>query len=162
MEKKYFPIFIDLSEKKIVVIGGGNIATRRVNTLQQFAEHITVVAPEVTAEMRELTEKKQIVWVQAEYTTAACAKLIAEADMVLATTNQPVINHQVKRDCQKVMAETGRYILVNVADDKSCCDFYFPSIVQQGEIVVGINSGGSAPGLVKETRKKIQSLLKTE
>ena len=62
MEKKYFPIFIDISEMKVVVIGGGKIATRRVNTLLSFTKQIEVVAPEVTTELRELSEKGEIIW----------------------------------------------------------------------------------------------------
>ena len=160
MKKRYFPIFIDLSEKKIVVVGGGVIATRRVNTLLQFTQSVTVVAPEISEELHEFVEKEQVIWVQAEYNTIACAEIIAEADMVLSATNQPVVNHQVRSDCENIMEKTGRHILVNVADDKSLCDFYFPSIVQQDEITVGINSGGSAPGLVKEMRKRIENMLK--
>ena len=158
MEKKYFPIFIDISEKKIVVIGGGNIATRRVNTLLMFAKQIEVVAPEVTAELRELADKGEIIWTQCGY----CKEQVYAADIVLATTNYPEINHRVKADCEQIKEETGRNVLVNIADDKTMCDFYFPGIVNMGEIVVGINSGGNNPGLVKNTRKKIQSLLDSE
>lgn len=156
MEKKYFPIFIDISEKKIVVIGGGEIATRRVNTLLLFAKQIEVVAPEVTKELHELFDKGEIIWRQSEY----CREQIQTADIVLAATNQPMVNHRVKADCEQMNAEAGRNVLVNIADDKTMCDFYFPSIVDMGEIVVGINSGGNNPGLVKKTRKRIQELLK--
>lgn len=155
MEKKYFPIFIDISEKKIVVIGGGNIATRRVNTLLQFAKQIEVVAPEVTTDLRELSEKGEIVWKQCGY----CREQIQEADVVLVATNQREVNHRVKMDCEQMKVKTGRNVLVNIADDKNMCDFYFPGIVDTGEVVVGINSGGKNPGLVKETRKKIQNTL---
>lgn len=156
MEKKYFPIFTDISEKKIVVIGGGKIATRRVLTLLSFAKQIEVVAPEVTAELRELSEQEKIIWRQCEYQY----EQIQMADIVLAATNQPAVNRRVKDECEQMKVETGRNILVNIADDKNLCDFYFPSIVECGEIVVGINSGGSNPGSVKETRKIIQGVLK--
>ena len=156
MEKKYFPIFIDISEMKIVVIGGGKIATRRVNTLLSFTKQIEVVAPEVTTELRELSEKGEIIWKQSEY----CREQIQTADIVLAATNRALINHRVKADCEQMNEEVGRNILVNIADDKTMCDFYFPSIVDTGEILVGINSGGNNPGLVKETRNRIQELLK--
>lgn len=156
MEKKYFPIFIDISEKKVVVVGGGTIATRRVNTLLSFVNRIEVVAPEVTAELKELADKGEIVWKQCEY----CPKQIETADIVLAATNQQEVNHRVKTDCEQLKAKTGRHVLVNIADDKKMCDFYFPAIVDTGEVVVGINSGGSNPGLVKNTRKHIRDILK--
>ena len=154
-EKKYFPIFIDISEKKIVVVGGGNIATRRVTTLTGFACHIKVVAPTITQELQQFVSEGKIVWEKGEY----CAEQINTADIVLAATNRPEINHRVKEDCEKFIAETGRNIMVNIADDKMLCDFYFPSIIHEDEIVVGINSGGKNPGAVKKIREKIQRLL---
>ena len=158
MEKKYFPIFIDISEIKIVVIGGGIIATRRVNTLLGFAKKLLVVAPVITSELQRLVDAGKITWEQKEY----CMDQIGEADMVIAATNCPEVNHQVKSDCERIQEENGRHIWINVADDKSLCEFYFPSIVQKDNLVVGINSGGSDPGLVKNTRKRIQNLLECE
>lgn len=155
MEKKYFPIFIDLSEKKIVVIGGGAIATRRVNTLLQFAKQILVAAPEITAELQELNHQGRIEWVCGAYHS----EQITDADMVIAATNQPAVNHQVKKDCEREERVTGRRIMVSVIDDKELCDFYFPSIVQSEEIVIGINSGGKSPTVTKHVRKQIEDAL---
>lgn len=148
-------MFVDISEKKIVVIGGGTIATRRVNTLLSFAEHIVVVAPEITDDLQEKCEEGGLTWIKEAY----CKEHLMDAQIVLALTDQPKVNHQVKADCQRLETETGRRILVNVADDKELCDFYFPSIVQHEEMVVGINAGGSSPALVKNIRKKIETLL---
>lgn len=61
-KKKYFPIFIDLSEKKIVVIGGGTIAGRRINTLCHFCDHVLVVSPEVTPVVEELVQQERVTW----------------------------------------------------------------------------------------------------
>jgi len=156
MEKKYFPIFIDISEMKIVVIGGGTIATRRINTLLGFAEKIFVAAPEITTQLQELVDAGKIIWEQKAY----CKNQIEEADMVIAATNCPKVNHQVKSDCEKLQEEKERHIWINVVNDKSLCEFYFPGVVQKDNLVIGINSGGSDPGLVKNTRKRIQELFK--
>lgn len=155
MEKKYFPIFIDISEKKIVVIGGGTIATRRVMTLLNFTGQVVVVSPELTADLQELCSQNRIVWLQKEY----CIEQIKDADMVIAATNQPEVNCRIKADCKNVEGKIGRQILVSVIDDKEQCDFYFPSIVQSEDVVVGINSGGRSPGQTKRVRKKIETLL---
>ena len=69
------------------------------------------------------------------------------------------VNHQIKDDCRKIEAELGKRIPVSVADDKELCDFYFPSIVETEEVVIGINSGGTSPGTVKRIRKKIEEVL---
>lgn len=155
MEKKYFPIFIDISEKKIVVIGGGVIATRRINTLLNFVEHITVIAPEITAQLHELTGQGKVSWLCSEYEI----EQIADADIVIAATNQPEVNHQIKNDCIQIEKQTGHQILVSVIDAKELCDFYFPSIVQSEDIVIGINSGGMSPAKTKSVRKKIEEIV---
>ncbi len=155
-KKKYFPMYVDISKKKIVVIGGGTIASRRVNTLLSFANYITVVAPEVTEAIKQLSREEKLVWIQSEY----CIEHIKDADIVLALTDQPAVNHQIKADCQRIEKELGKRIPVSVADDKELCDFYFPSIVENEELVIGINSGGNSPSMVKRIRKKIESILK--
>ena len=158
MEKKYFPLYVDISEKKMVVIGGGVIATRRVKTLLAFAENIVVVAPEITQELQELHNQGCISWLQECYDM----KQLQNADMVIAATNQPEINHQVKADCQAIEKTTGCQILVSVIDDNNLCDFYFPSIIQNEEMVIGINSGGKSPSKTKKIRQKIEALLNCE
>ena len=158
IEKKYFPIFIDLSEKKIAVIGGGVIATRRICTLLNFTEHMTVIAPEITLQLQELVLQGRILWQQREYHV----EQIADADMVIAATNQPTVNHQIKADCVQIEKQTGRRILVSVIDARELCDFYFPAIVQSEDIVIGINSGGASPAKTKRMREKLEEMLGKE
>lgn len=158
MEKKFFPIFIDFSNKKVVVIGGGVIASRRVKTLAEFTEHITVVAPEITPALSELHQYGEIKWLKEHYKI----EQLQEADMVIAATNQPELNHQIKKDCQQLELQNKKNILVSVIDDKEQCDFYFPSIVEKEGIVIGINSGGKSPKQTKAIREKIEKLLNSE
>ena len=105
--KRYFPMFIDLSDKNVVVVGGGNIATRRVKTLLQFTRNVTAIAPKVTEELRGLG-------------TAGYVNLITRpvkrsdfqtAYMVIAATNDWKLNDEIYRVCK----EEGIY--VNIADD---------------------------------------------
>ena len=84
----FFPLFVDISEKKIVVIGGGAIATRRVKTLLPFAPQIVVVAPEVTGELEELENEKKLTIFHREYQRED----IYDAWMVLVATNDPKLN----------------------------------------------------------------------
>ena len=147
--KRYFPMFIDLSDKNVVVVGGGNIATRRVKTLLQFTRNVTAIAPKVTEELRGLG-------------TAGYVNLITRpvkrsdfqtAYMVIAATNDWKLNDEIYRVCK----EEGIY--VNIADDKSKCDFYFPGIYMQEGLVVGITASGLDHKKARRIREEIQDAL---
>ncbi len=145
MNKSYFPMFVDLSEKKILVAGGGRIAARRVETLLLFAKHITVVSPKLCDTLAGLAgqgtvEYRKRCWREDD---------LAGCDIVLAATNDKAVNHRIWE------AATANGILVNVADDKSRCDFFFPAVVTCDDMVVGISSGGRDPGKVRKLREKI-------
>ena len=147
--KRFFPMFVDLSDKKIVVVGGGNIATRRIKTLLQFTRNITAVAPKTPMELHELGK-------------AGFGNLINRpvkrsdftmAFMVIAATNDWKLNDEIYRVCK----EEGIY--VNVADDKSKCDFYFPGIYMQDEVVVGITASGLNHKKARKVRVAIQEAM---
>ena len=119
--KPYFPMFIDLSDKNIVVVGGGNIATRRVKTLLSFTRNIRVIAPKVTMEMMELSKAGYV-----ELLTRPVKRSdFAMAYMVIAATNDRKLNDEIHRICRQ------EGIYVNVASDREQCDFYFPGIYMQ-------------------------------
>ena len=147
--KPYFPMFVDLSDKKIVVVGGGNIATRRVKTLLSFTRNITVVAPQMTAELLELGKTGKI---------EALLRPVKRQDfefayMVIAATNDWKVNEQVDRVCK----EEGIY--VNVADDKEKCDFYFPGVYMENELVVGITASGMDHKKARRVRLAIEAAM---
>ena len=147
--KPYFPMFIDLSDKNIVVVGGGNIATRRVKTLLSFTRNIRVIAPKVTMEMMELSKAGYV-----ELITRPVKRTdFAMAYMVIAATNDWKLNDEIYRVCK----EEGIY--VNVADDKSKCDFYFPGIYMKDEVVIGITASGLDHSRAKKVRLAIQEAM---
>lgn len=145
----HFPVYIDLSDKEVLIVGAGTIAARRIRTLCGFAGRMTVVAPEILPEITELAERYPIV---------ICRRKFAGGDLrgkflVLAATNDREQNRSIREQCR----EQG--IMVNVCDDQSLCDFQFPSVVQAGEVVVGLNASGKNHRLVKETRQKLEKLM---
>lgn len=142
-------MFVDISGKKILVIGGGNIALRRVRTLLKFGADVQVISPLLKEELAELKQQGKITVEQRYY----AAGDVQGSDIVLAASDSPAVNHGVWEECRKAG------IPVNVADSRELCDFYFPSVVMTEEVVIGINSGGSDPGKVKETRRKIEGMI---
>ena len=153
--KPYFPMFIDLSEKKVVVIGGGRIAGRRVETLLKFTENITVVSPEITEEIRMAAKQHKVCWVKERFEDHT-DMILKGADMVLAATNDSECNEKVARICKE------RGIPVNASHKKELCDFYFPAIVVQENVVAGITSSGLNHSQARQVREKVECALTKE
>lgn len=149
MKGLYFPVFMDLSEKKIVVIGGGKIAQRRVETLCAFTENIWVTAPEITEELQNFAANGKIIWMKETYNP----NQLQDADMVLAATDDVQCNEQIVSDCRK------RGILVNTAHRKELCDFYFPAVVRRGNVVAGVTASGVSHKSAKRARQCIERAL---
>ncbi|KAA8501833.1 bifunctional precorrin-2 dehydrogenase/sirohydrochlorin ferrochelatase [Mediterraneibacter catenae] len=149
MERPYFPMFIDLTDKKILVAGGGTIALRRIRTLLKFRADIRVIAPELCEELAQLEEGGKIAAERREY----CTPDIDGVQIVLAATDDHEVNRRIWEECRAAG------VTVNVADDRSLCDFYFPSIVMTEDTVIGINCGGEDHAKVKETRIKIEEMF---
>ena len=152
MEKAYFPMFVDISETEILVVGGGKIAARRIRTLLDFTVHITVITPALDEKLRQYADLEKFRWVQRKYRESDITGS-DKPDIVLAATGDTEVNAEIGRLCRSLG------ICVNVADKKEMCDFYFPSIVKTEEVVIGINSGGANPGATKRTREKIEEWL---
>ncbi|SCP99097.1 precorrin-2 dehydrogenase/sirohydrochlorin ferrochelatase family protein [Anaerobium acetethylicum] len=148
-EMDYFPMFVDLEDKKIVVVGGGTIATRRVEALLKFRCRITLVAPEISDVLRSCADKGILEWKPAEYEAEDCR----DAFFILAATGSREVNHRVYLDAKK------RGITVNVCDKKEECDFYFPGTIVQDDVVIGVTSSGSDHRLAKKIREKIEEVL---
>jgi precorrin-2 dehydrogenase / sirohydrochlorin ferrochelatase len=147
----FFPLFIDLENKKCVVVGGGRVATRKVETLLQFAARIVVISPEVTEQLEGYREKGCLVHVQRNYTEAD----IEGAFLIVAATSDRTVNEKI------VDAAIKRNIFVNVADNPKKCTFIFPSVIKRDELVIGVSTSGSYPVLSKRIRKKIDEMLRS-
>ena len=148
-ETGYFPLFMDISDNKIVVIGGGNIAARRVKVLSQFCRNLTVVAPRIHPDLLTLEEKGQIRVIRREYERED----IYDAWMVLATTDQHKLNEEIYSVAKCLGA------LVNVASNREKCDFHFPGIVKKNHFVVGINASGMDHKGAARLKKRIEEAV---
>ncbi len=145
----FFPFFVDIREKKVVVIGAGKIAARRIRTLTEFCPSILVVASEVSAPVQEMAEEKLITLRQKAYDRED----LYGADMVLAATNDAKLNDEIHSVCKCLG------IWVNVCSDQTKCDFQFPGIVKERDVVIGINAGGTDHHKVKKIREYIEEVF---
>mgnify|MGYP002536711124 CR=1 FL=1 len=147
--KPYFPMFIDLSDKNIVVAGGGNIATRRIKTLLKFTRNITVVATKVTQELMDLGKAGTVTL----YIRPVKRSDFANAYMVIAASQDWKLNEQICKVCK----EEGIY--VNVSGDKEESDFYFPGLCIADDSVIGIQTGSTDTARKRELREETDQVL---
>ena len=153
----YFPMFIDIEGKHILVVGAGKIALRRVQTLLQFRARIKVIAKEIPKEQKEafhlLVSEGKIVLEEKAFEESDLTEAFF---LVLAATNVKKLNHEICMLCRK------RKILANTATDRTDCDFYFPAVAVQEVLVVGITGDGSDHRKVAETAARIRKVLEME
>ena len=142
----YFPLYVDLSEKNILIAGGGRIASRRACVLQQFTGQITVVAPQFAETLRALGETGRVRLIRRAFDVGD----LEGRDLVFAATDDKELNRQIFQACKE------RGIPVNVCSDQTLCDFQFPSVVIDGDVVIGINASGKDHRRVKEVRQELE------
>ncbi len=142
----YFPMFVELKDADCLVVGGGNVARRKVETLMDFGAQVTVLAHEVIPELRE---KEGVRCVTGEFT----AEALEGRDMVVAASSDAALNHEIFRLCR------AQKIPVNVVDKKEECSFIFPAYVKRGEVTAAVTSGGASPVLSQYLKAVIETVL---
>lgn len=143
------PIFFNIAQRPCIVIGGGDVATRKVLMLRKAQGQITVISPALCDELRVLAEQGDIEYVpaafQAEQLTSAC--------LVIAATDDESVNEAVSTAAKRLN------IPVNVVDAPALCTFTMGSIIDRSPIVIAISSEGNAPVLARHIRSKIETML---
>jgi uroporphyrin-III C-methyltransferase/precorrin-2 dehydrogenase/sirohydrochlorin ferrochelatase len=145
----YLPLFFELRSQPVLVVGGGRVATRKVDLLRRSGARVTVVAPELAEELRKLALSGEIQHLPARFTDAH----LEGATLVVAATNDAEANAAVSA------AARASRIPVNVVDAPALSTFIFPAIVDRSPIVVAVGSGGDSPVLARRVREQIESLL---
>ena len=146
----FFPAFVDLSGRHALVVGGGKIAARRVNTLVQFCPNVTVVAPKLHPDIDALAGAGRVAVLARPYREGD----LDGADLVLACTDDADLNAGIAAACRE------RGIWVNAASDRTLCDFLFPGIARRGDVVVGVTAGGTDHALARRVTEDIRDYLK--
>lgn len=154
--KPHFPMFVNLTGKQVLVIGAGTIAKRRIKTLTEFADCITVVSENFSDEVLDLEVAGKITCRTMSFKVEYLNLPEFKADLVFGLTD----NHQLNADIAAYCTE--HFVPVNISTDKSKCSFYFPGVVLQDETVIGITASGKDHKKAKFTREKIEKLMKTQ
>lgn len=148
----HYPIHLNLESGKCVVIGGGAVAERKVQSLLDFGARVTVVAPEVTPTLSRLADTGKIQRVDDAYRPG----MLAGAVLVIAATDDSETNKAVSEEAQALG------IPVNVVDDPDLCTFFVPSVLRRGDLVISVSTSGKSPSLAKRLREKLESCIGPE
>ncbi|AXK39269.1 siroheme synthase CysG [Crenobacter cavernae] len=145
----YFPIFLKLQGRPCVVVGGGDVALRKVRLLRQAGARVTVVAPELVAELAELADQGEIAHRAGEFAEAD----LDAAVLAIAATDDRDVNRRV------AAAGEARRVPVNVVDDAELSGYITPAIVDRSPLVIAVSTGGGVPVLARLVRARLESLI---
>src|SRR4051812_6153769 len=145
----YLPVFLQLRDRPVLVVGGGRVAARKVDLLRRTGARITLVAPDLTEDLRELAAHGELRHIEALFSDEHVVGSVA----VIAATGLTEVNAAVSAAARE------RDIAVNVVDDPAASTFIFPAIVDRSPILIAISSGGQAPVLARRIREQMEAFL---
>ena len=149
---KYYPVFLDIAGKKCVVVGGGDVAARKIVRLLDCGARVCVVSPGLVPQLEELKKDRLIKHIPDEYE----AKYLNGAALVIGATDDEKINASISLDAR------ARSVPVNIVDDPQKCDFILPSLVERGDLMIACSTGGQSPALARHLREEMESVYGEE
>jgi len=146
------PVFLKLEGRPCLVVGAGEVASSKIESLVNSLARVTVVAPWARPEIVRLAEQRAITWRQREFVDSD----IEGAFVIVAGTNHAHVNQHVYR------LAVAHNILCNAVDDPPHCDFYYGSVVGRGKLQIAISTAGESPAVAQRLRAEIDELLPHE
>ncbi|HEX2062141.1 MAG TPA: bifunctional precorrin-2 dehydrogenase/sirohydrochlorin ferrochelatase [Thermoanaerobaculia bacterium] len=148
----YYPIYIDIEDRSVVIIGGGNVCARKAETMLKYGARVTIVSPSFTEEIEQWASEGRVEIKRKKY----AASDLESANIVIASTDDERVNEQVAADCR------ARRIPVNVVDVTPLCEFIVPAIVESGSIQIAVSTGGKSPALARTLKEDLQRFVGPE
>jgi uroporphyrin-III C-methyltransferase/precorrin-2 dehydrogenase/sirohydrochlorin ferrochelatase len=146
---KYFPIFLDANYISAMIIGGGEVASRKIELLLKSTVNITIMSKDVCAGVERLINLHQLTWLKHNYQTGHFSQI----NIVIAATDDNLINEAVAEESRSLN------ILTNVVDQPDLCTYITPAIIDRSPMIIALSSSGSAPILVRMLREQIEKTL---
>jgi siroheme synthase-like protein len=140
-----YPVFLEMKDRRCVVIGGGAVAERKVEGLVEVGANVTVISPAITDRLRNMLTQGLIRHVAREYRTGDRAGY----DLVFVATDNSEINAAVSNEARSLR------IWVNSADDPDHCDFILPAVIRRGDLAVAVSTGGVSPAVTRAIREEL-------
>lgn len=142
---KHYPIFLDLKDRPVLVVGAGKIALRKTRGLLEAGARVTVVAPDFEPDFEDLPVRR--------IARRFRASDLSGAMLVFAATDDRLTNHRIG------VAAKGRGVFANIADSAEECDFLVPARLHRGAVQIAVSTGGESPRLAAELRRKLEDAL---
>ena len=142
----YFPLFVDLSNRPCLVIGGGDVAERKVAGLLVADAAVTVISPQLTEQMAKWVSEGRILYRRRSYRPGD----LSGYDIAFVATDDAGVNSAVYEDGQR------KRVWVNAADDPVHCDFIIPSVIRRKDLVIAMSTGAQSPALARAIREELE------
>lgn len=142
----YYPVFLNVYNKKALVIGGGSVAQRKVEALLDCGASVFIVSRKLTLRLEQMVQEKKVRYTGPEFNRHQLEGMF----LVIAATDDPTLNHRVSLSAQ----EQG--LLVNAVDQPEDCNFIVPSLVRRGDLQVAISTSGKSPALARMIREDLE------
>ncbi len=143
---KYYPINLNIKDKRCLIIGGGQVAERKVEKLLSAGAKVVVVSSRLTSKLGKLSRKGRIENITRNYRKGD----LKGAVLAFGATNDPKVNRRILQEARK------EGVLLNSVDDPKNCDFTVPSMVRRGDLLISISTGGKSPALSQKIRKELE------
>jgi precorrin-2 dehydrogenase/sirohydrochlorin ferrochelatase len=147
----YFPVLLNLKDTPCLVIGGGEIAFHKLNSLLKFNADLTILSPELHEKTKDLLKENKLKHIRDYYSS----KYLKDYKVVISATNNRSVNQKVHADCER------KGILLNVVDDPELCDFILPANIQRGSLTVSIATQGMAPFYTRHFKSKLDDIIQS-
>ena len=146
---KYFPVFLDGAKISAMVIGGGEVAARKIELLLKTTTKITIMASEVNDAVARLINDNELTWLKHNYQ----AGMLTGITLVIAATDDKAVNESIYNEAVEFN------ILANVVDQPELCTYITPAIIDRSPMLIALSSSGSAPILIRMLREQIEKIL---
>ena len=143
---RYYPVNLDIKGRKCLVIGGGDVGTRKVTTLLECMASVIVVSLDASEKLMKLAGSGLITLIKRSYVASDLEGMF----LVICATDDENLNRQVSMDAEKLN------MLCNIADRPEACNFILPSVVKRGDLVISISTSGKSPAYAKKLRKDLE------
>ena len=145
----YYPVFWEMSDRPVLLVGGGNVADEKVHKLVDAGANVTIIAPELIAQVSQYIKDGRATWIKRSFEPGDTQGY----EIVMVATDDGTINKQVANEAR------ARGIWVNAADDVNNCDFILPSLAKRGNIAIATSTGGTSPALARWLREQMEEFL---